>query len=71
MSRKRQRKPPPWMTEEEWREWEAGAVERSRRLYERAKKGWEEIEAREREREANEREAAERRARRRRFLPFL
>lgn len=58
------------MTEEEWREWEAGSNERSRRLYERAKKGQEEREAREREREAEERKAEERRARRRRFLFF-
>jgi hypothetical protein len=58
------------MTEEEWREWEAGSNARSRRLYERAKKLEAEYEAREREREAREREAEERRARRRRFLFF-
>ncbi|MGH2995165.1 MAG: hypothetical protein ACRDON_13170 [Gaiellaceae bacterium] len=69
MSRKRDWHP-PWMTAEEWAEWEAGSNARSRRLYELAKKGQEERDAREREREAREREAEERRARRRRFLFF-
>jgi hypothetical protein len=55
------------MSEEEWKEWEAGANERSRRLYELGKKGREELEAKRRATE----EAAERRRRRRRFLPFL
>jgi hypothetical protein len=39
------------MTAEEWAEWKAGENERSRRLYERAKKGQEELEARRREAE--------------------
>lgn len=39
---------PPWMTAEEWAEWKAGENERSRRLYELAKKGQEEREARKR-----------------------
>ncbi len=39
---------PPWMTPEEWAEWKAGENDRSRRLYERAKRGHEELEARKR-----------------------
>jgi hypothetical protein len=45
MSRKRDWHP-PWMTREEWIEWQAGANERSRRLYERAKRGEDERRAR-------------------------
>lgn len=57
---------PPWMTPEEWAEWKAGENDRSRRLYERAKRGHEELEARKRAAE----EAEEGRARRRRFFLF-
>ena len=69
MSPRRPRKP-PWMSEEEWVEWEAGSNERSRRLFELAKQGRAELEARKREQEREEREAEERRARRRRFFLF-
>ena len=65
MSRKRDWHP-PWMSAEEWAEWRAGENERSRRLYERAKKGQEERRARERAAQ----EAVERRSRRRRFFLF-
>jgi hypothetical protein len=54
------------MTPEEWAEWKAGENDRSRRLYERAKRGHEELEARKRAAE----EANQRRARRRRFFLF-
>jgi len=57
---------PPWMTPEEWAEWKAGENDRSRRLYERAKRGHEELEARKRAAE----EAEQGRARRRRFFLF-
>jgi hypothetical protein len=57
---------PPWMTPEEWAEWKAGENDRSRRLYERARKGHEELEARKRAAD----EAEQRRARRRRFFLF-
>jgi hypothetical protein len=54
------------MTPEEWSEWKAGENDRSRRLYERAKRGHEELEARKRAAE----EAEQGRARRRRFFLF-
>ena len=48
---------PPWMTPEEWAEWKAGENDRSRRLYERAKRGHEELEARKRAAEEAEQAA--------------
>jgi hypothetical protein len=36
------------LTQEEWEEWVAGEDERSRRLYERAKRGEEELKAKRR-----------------------
>jgi hypothetical protein len=63
MSRKRDWHP-PWMTAEEWAEWKAGENERSRRLYLRAKKGQEELEAKRRAAQ----EAAERPPRKRRLF---
>jgi DNA-binding PadR family transcriptional regulator len=55
------------MTQEEWEEWRAGESERSRRLYELAKKGREELEAKRRAAE----EQAARPQRRRRLFGFL
>lgn len=61
MSHKRRK--PSWMTQEEWDEWMAGDDDRSRRLYERARRGEEERKAR----EQAEAEAAARPKRRRLF----
>jgi hypothetical protein len=57
------RRKPSWLTQEEWEEWVAGEDERSRRLWERAKRGEEELKAK-RHAEA---EAAARPKRRRLF----
>jgi len=65
MSRRRTRRP-SWMTLEEWEEWEAGAEERDRRLWERIKK----YEAERKAREQAEADAAAR-PRRRRLFGFL
>jgi hypothetical protein len=46
MSQKRRK--PSWLTQEEWDEWVAGEDERSRRLWERAKRGEEELKAKRR-----------------------
>ncbi|MGH3035492.1 MAG: hypothetical protein ACRDON_13195 [Gaiellaceae bacterium] len=47
MSRKRDWHP-PWMTAEEWAEWDAGADERGRQLHERIKRLQKELEERNR-----------------------
>lgn len=64
--RRRPGQPPPWMSQEEWDEWQAGADDRDRRLWERIKKLRAEQEARERA----EAEAAAR-PKRRRFFGLL
>jgi hypothetical protein len=55
--------PPPWMSQEEWDEWQAGADDRDRRLWERIKKH----QAEQKAREQAEADAAARPRRRRRF----
>lgn len=60
------RRKPSWLTQEEWDEWVAGEDERSRRLWERARQGEEELKAK-RQAEAD----AELRPKRRRFFGLL
>jgi hypothetical protein len=55
---------PPWMTPEEWAEWQAGENERSRSLYLRARKIRQEL-------EAKRRAEAEKPPRRRRLFGLL